>query len=215
MAQPAGTSDSARTSLLSIAIYLFRSPVHAPVLTGLQQGNPTLGVLETLLFSIGLPFFIISASNPLLQSWFSRRQHHRAVDPYFLFAASNAGSLIALVAFPLVLEPSLGLNEQYKLWRVGFGVLVTLMCAIALALKPLATVSIDGTHYKEVRSSATEDAPNNGFSVWCRLRWLALSFFPSSLILGVTTYITADVARIGHQSRILQNTIYGLRSAAC
>jgi hypothetical protein len=119
--------------ILSIAIYLFLSPVYAPGLTGLQQRNPTLGVLETLLFSIGLPFFIISASNPLLQSWFSRLQHYWAVDPYFLFAASNAGSLIALVAFPLVLEPSLGLNEQYKLWRVGFVVLGTLTCAIAFA----------------------------------------------------------------------------------
>jgi hypothetical protein len=182
--------------ILLIAVYLFWFPVHAQALTRLQQGNPTLGVLETLLFSIGLPFFIISASNPLLQSWFSRLQHHRAVDPYFLFAASNAGSLIALVAFPLVLEPSLDLNEQYKFWRVGFAVLVTLTFAIALALKPLATVSIDATPYKDMRSPATEDASNNSFSVWRRLRWLALSFVPSSLMLGVTTYITADVAAV-------------------
>lgn len=179
--------------LLLIAIYLFRSPVHAPLLNGLQHGNPTLGVLGTLLFSIGLPFFIISASNPLLQSWFSKLQHYRAVDPYFLFAASNAGSLLALVAFPFALEPSLGLNEQYKLWRVGFVVLVTLTCAIALVLKPLATVS---TQYKEVRSSTTENAPIERLSPWRRLRWLALSFVPSSLMLGVTTYITADVAAV-------------------
>ncbi len=173
--------------LLLIAIYVFRSPVHEAVL---QQGNPTLGVLQTLLFSIGLPFFIISASNPLLQSWFSRLQHYRAVDPYFLFAASNAGSLIALIAFPLALEPSLGLNEQYKFWRVGFAVLVTLTCAIALALKPLASVSA------EIRSVTTEDLPNNELNVWRRLRWLALSFAPSSLMLGVTTYITTDVAAV-------------------
>ena len=182
--------------ILFIAIYLFISPVHAPVLSGLQQVNPTLSVLETLLFSIGLPFFIISASNPLLQSWFSRIQHYLAVDPYFLFAASNAGSLIALIAFPLVLEPSLGLNEQYKFWRVGFVVLVILMCAIALALKPLATVSTAATtHNKKVRSLASGD-PNKWFSVWRRLRWLALSFVPSSLMLGVTTYITTDVAAV-------------------
>ncbi|HZI87153.1 MAG TPA: fused MFS/spermidine synthase [Pyrinomonadaceae bacterium] len=178
--------------LLLIATYLLLSPVRAPVLSGLHHGNPTLGVLETLLLSIGLPFFIISASNPLLQSWFSRLRHSRAIDPYFLFAASNAGSLIALVAFPLILEPSLGLNEQYKLWRVGFAVLVTLTCAIALALKPLAPVSIDPTHSVAV----TEDAAINSVSVWRRFRWLALSFVPSSLMLGVTTYITADVAAV-------------------
>ena len=180
--------------ILSIAIYLFRSPVHAPILTDLQHGNSTLGVLQTLLFSIGLPFFIISTNSPLLQSWFSRLQHYRAVDPYFLFAASNAGSLIALVAFPLALEPGLGLDEQYKLWRVGFAVLVALVCAIAIALKPLATLK--ATHHREVRSSATEEASNNRLSVWRRLHWLALSFVPSSLMLGVTTYITADVAAV-------------------
>lgn len=174
--------------ILSIAIYLFRSSTHAPVLHRLQQQDPTLGVLETLLFSIGLPFFIISASNPLLQSWFSKLQHYRAVDPYFLFAASNAGSLIALVAFPFVLEPSLGLNEQYKFWRVGFAVLVTLMCVIVLALKPLGSVSINAT--------PSEDVPNDRLSRWRRLRWLALSFAPSSLMLGVTTYITSDVAAV-------------------
>ena len=171
--------------ILSIAVYLFLTPIHTPVLSGLQQRNPILGVLETLLLSIGLPFFIISASNPLLQSWFAKLQHHRAVDPYFLFAASNAGSLIALVAFPLVLEPSLGLNEQRKFWRIGFAVLIALICAIALTLKPQAAVSAN------VERTA-EDAPNNRQ----RFRWLALAFAPSSLMLGVTTYITTDVAAV-------------------
>jgi spermidine synthase len=171
--------------LILIAIYLFVSPIHAPSLSGLQQANPKLGVLQTLLFSIGLPFFIISASNPLLQSWFSRLQHQRARDPYFLFAASNGGSLIALVAFPLALEPLLGLNQQYKLWRIGFAVLVTLICAIAFVLKPTSTVA-----------TTTEETPNDKLSVWRRLRWLALAFVPSSLMLGVTTYITADVAAV-------------------
>ena len=169
--------------ILLTAIYLFRSPVHPPVL---EQQNPTFWLLKTLLFSVGLPFFIISASSPLLQSWFSRLRHHRAVDPYFLFAASNAGSLIALVAFPLVLEPSLGLNEQHKLWRGGFIVLTILTCVVALALKPLATVSID----------TTQSDPNNKLPLLRRVRWLALSFVPSSLMLGVTTYITADVAAV-------------------
>jgi hypothetical protein len=125
--------------ILLIAGYVFLSPVHTPVLTAAQQGNPTLWLLKNLLFSIGLPFFIISTTSPLLQSWFSTLQHRAAVDPYFLFAASNAGSLTALVAFPLVLEPGLTLNEQYRLWRVGFAILVTLTCGIAV--KALANVS--------------------------------------------------------------------------
>src|ERR1051325_562341 len=171
--------------LLSIASYLFISPIHAPVLGGLQQGDPKLGVLKTLLLSIGLPFFVISASNPLLQSWFSKLHHYWAVDPYFLFAASNAGSLIALIASPGVLGRSLGLNEQYKFWLVGFAVLLTLICAITLALRPLVS---------EKRKS--DGALNDKLSTWRRLRWLALAFVPSSLMLGVTTYITADVAAV-------------------
>jgi hypothetical protein len=178
--------------LLLIAIYVFRNAVHAPAPGDLPAGNPTLGVLETLLFSIGLPFFIISASNPLLQGWFSRLQHRWSVDPYFLFAASNAGSLIALVAFPLLLEPTFDLNQQYELWRVGFAILVTLTCAIALGLKLLAPFP----HNNNAQTLATQDVPNNTLNVRRRLRWLALSFVPSSLMLGVTTYITADVAAV-------------------
>jgi len=178
-----------------IAIYLFMSPVHSPVLTAAQQGNPTLWLLETLLVSVGLPFFILSASNPLLQGWFSRSHHYLAVDPYFLYAASNAGSLIALLAFPLVLEPSLVLNKQYQLWRVGFVVLAILTWVIASALKPLPIVSVDATH-KELERSAIESNSNDKLPMFRRLRWVALSFVPSSLMLGVTTYITADVAAV-------------------
>ena len=177
--------------LLLIAVYLFRSTVHAPVLTTPQQANPTRWLLENLLVSVGPPFFIISASNPLLQGWFSRLRHYLAVDPYFLFAASNAGSLLALIAFPVVLEPSLGVNQQLQLWRIGFAILVTLTCVIAFALKPLANVSTKATHL-----SATDSEPINKISLLRRLRWLALSFVPSSLMIGVTTYITADVAAV-------------------
>jgi len=97
-----------------IGIYVFRSPVLTPVMSVSQQTSPTRWLLANLLVSIGPPFFIISASNPLLQGWFSRLRHYLSVDPYFLFAASNAGSLIALLAFPLVLEPALGLNQHMR-----------------------------------------------------------------------------------------------------
>src|SRR5215213_563900 len=170
-----------------VAIYLFMSPAHSPVLTAVQQENPTLWLLKNLLFSVGLPFFILSASNPLLQGWFSKLQHYLAVDPYFLYAASNAGSLIALIAFPLVLEPTLVLNEQYKLWRVGFSILAALMLVIALTLKPPTP---------EKKRSAIESDSNNKLPVLRRLRWIGLAFVPSSLMLGVTTYITADVAAV-------------------
>ncbi|HXD29704.1 MAG TPA: fused MFS/spermidine synthase [Pyrinomonadaceae bacterium] len=174
--------------ILLIAVHLWLSPFSAPVLSASNQGSPTLWLLETLLLAVGLPFFIISSSSPLLQSWFSRSQHYRSDDPYFLFSASNAGSLVALVAFPLALEPSLGLNQQHRLWRIGFAVLVTLTCTIALWIKPWATVSVD--------RPKLEARTVNKLPASRRLRWLALSFVPSSLMLGVTTYITTDVAAV-------------------
>ncbi len=176
--------------LASIAIYLFLVPVHSPVLTAGPPENPTVWLLKTLLFSVGLPFFILSASNPLYQSWFAKLQHYLAVDPYFLFAASNAGSLIALLGFPLVLEPSLLLHQHYQLWRVGFVVLAVLTCVIAFALSPASTGAT------EPKNSAIESDANTKLPVSRRLRWIALSFVPSSLMLGVTTYITADVAAV-------------------
>ena len=179
--------------LLLILVYLFRAPLQAPVLNVSQQGAPTRWLLENLLVSVGPPFFIISASNPLLQGWFSKLRHHLALDPYFLFAASNAGSLIALLAFPLALEPSFGLNQQYRVWRVTFVVLVTLICVIAVTLKASARNSIAVSHSNETQPTAESGIK---LTTLRRLRWLALSFVPSSLMIGVTTYITADVAAV-------------------
>jgi hypothetical protein len=179
--------------ITAIAFYLFTAQSHAPALTAVQQETPTRWLLENLLFSVGLPFFILSASSPLLQSWFSKLQHQFARDPYFLFAASNAGSLIALLAFPFVLEPGLVLNKQYQLWRVGFAVLAALTCVIAFALKPLGIAPINSAHEEPI---AIESDANEKLPVLRRLRWVALAFVPSSLMLGVTTYITADVGAV-------------------
>ena len=172
--------------LLLIVVYVFRFPFHTPVLTASQQATPTLWLLENLLISIGPPFFIISASNPLLQSWFAKLQHHLSLDPYFLFAASNGGSLLALLAFPLVLEPALGLNQQFRFWRAGFAILIVLTCVIAAV----------AARHNHVPRQLEETDSNDEVTTLRRLRWLALAFVPSSLMLGVTTYITADVAAV-------------------
>ncbi len=165
-----------------ITIYLFT--LQPTSVEAVQYGNPTLWLLKTLFISVGLPFFILSASGPLLQSWFSKLKHPLSVDPYFLFAASNAGSLIALVAFPLVLEPTLVLNHQYKVWRTLFVVLAALTAVVVFTVRPKAIVQ------NQPETSSTKSP------ILHRLRWLALSAVPSSLMLGVTTYVTADVAAV-------------------
>ncbi len=77
--------------------------------------------------SIGLPFFALSANGPLLQAWFARTDHPAAKDPYFLYAASNVGSFLALLAYPFAVEPFTRLGQQVSAWSAGFYVLIALI----------------------------------------------------------------------------------------
>jgi hypothetical protein len=153
------------------------------------ESNPILGVLLLLLISVGLPFFVVSASAPLLQKWFAATLHPAARDPYFLYGASNLGSMMALVAYPLIVERKLVLPSQSWCWMVGYGALVglTIVCAILIwrtaGQKPVGNIS----------PTSQGDAP---ITIWRRLHWLALAFVPSSLMLGATTYISTDIAAI-------------------
>jgi hypothetical protein len=151
-------------------------------------GNPVPGLLLLLLVSAGLPFFAVAATAPLLQRWFANTTHPAAKDPYFLYAASNAGSMLALIAYPIVIEPKLTLAHQRLAWSVGYGFLVLLLvvCAVLFWKSP---APLKG---KEVPSADADEsiAPRRA------LRWVALAFVPSSLMLGVTTYMTTDIAAI-------------------
>src|SRR5512147_2994990 len=77
-------------------------------------------LLALFAVSIGLPFFALAANNPLLQAWFVRTGHHEGRDPYFLYAASNIGSFLALLSYPVLLEPLLALRSQSLMWTGGF-----------------------------------------------------------------------------------------------
>jgi hypothetical protein len=96
--------------------------------------NPIPSLLLVLLFSVGMPFFVISTSAPLLQRWFSSTDHPSAKDPYFLYGASNLGSMLALISYPVVVEPLLKLGSQTTIWAVGYGCLVALIFACAYCL---------------------------------------------------------------------------------
>src|SRR5205085_2781648 len=83
-------------------------------------GDPSLWLLLCLAATVGLPFFIISSNSPVLQIWFSRTNTNSAKDPYFLYAASNAGSLLSLLAYPVLLEPFFTLRAQSRIWLVVY-----------------------------------------------------------------------------------------------
>ncbi len=150
------------------------------------QGNPTLWLLVVLTISIGLPFFILSATSPLLQKWFSKLGHRTSNDPYFLSIASNTGSLMALLSYPFAFEPEFGLSNQQQFWSIGFLLLCSLIIMCMLFFKP--------QNNDVIQSDCPELNSNPEFML--KLKWLILSFVPSSLLLGVTNYISIDIASV-------------------
>ena len=146
--------------------------------------SPVPWLLGLLAFAVGVPFLAISATAPLLQRWFAATGHEHAGDPYFLYGASNLGSLLALLGYPLVIEPALGLGGQSAVWTWGFSGLVVLIAVTAL------------TASRRSVGRRTAEAPHLfGRLDWAvRGRWIALSAVPSSLLLGVTLHISTNVA---------------------
>ena len=224
-----------------------------------REGNPTLWLLGSLLTTVGLPFFAVAANSPLLQKWFAETRQSSSRDPYFLYAASNAGSLLALLSYPLVVEPRLTLGGQSRLWSLGYALLLALLAACAYALlrrqskrdetgaraaspepgergdeatspetnsataapdEATGKASVDATGRASVDATgkisfdAIDEASVEAIDkarveatggelggveilTWRRrLRWVALAFVPSSLMLGVTTYFSTDIASL-------------------
>lgn len=155
----------------------------------LQTNHPALWALLALTTSLGIPVFVLASTAPLLQKWFATSTHRSARDPYFLYAASNLGSFGALFAYPLVVEPFLRLNQQISIWTVGYWLLALCIagCGLYVRLSGSAGNVAETTDFKAVHSSLPRT------TVW---KWIGLSFVPSSLMLGVTNYITTDVASI-------------------
>jgi hypothetical protein len=182
-----------KQALLHLALLLL-SLLYLPLASGnvpsiSERSNPALWLFAHLLGAIGLPIFLISTTSPLLQKWFTRTSHVAASDPYFLFAVSNAGSLLAFLSYPLLLEPLLTLSTQNRLWvavYVAF-LVFTLGCVFVLwqGLRTAPTVPA---------SSDDLPAPASPISQKQRLYWILLAFIPASLLFGVTNYITTEIA---------------------
>ncbi len=147
---------------------------------------PGVWLIGLFAASLGLPFFALSANAPLLQRWFSHTNHANAQDPYFLYAASNLGSLLALISYPLLIEPGLGLAMQSNIWMVGYVILLSVIGGsgiIALANKGAA------------EGLSISDAVNVKSVSWAqRAEWVIIAAVPSALMLGVTSHLSTNVA---------------------
>ena len=147
---------------------------------------PILWLLRELAVTVGLPFLAVSATAPLLQRWFSFSRHPSAHDPYFLYSLSNLGSVGALISYPFLIEPLIGLRDQSHAWTIGYAMLalLVLLCSVRLGSAGATTKPVAGREHGEAVSWGR------------RLHWTVLAFAPSSLLLGVTTHLTTDVAAV-------------------
>src|SRR5215475_12673364 len=109
-------------------VVVFFLPIHFGARPGASaSAHPTLWLLAMLIRSVGIPFCIVSTTAPLLQNWLSKTSTASGRDPYFLYAVSNAGSLLALLAYPLAIEPRWGVHLQSSAWAIGYGLLLLLV----------------------------------------------------------------------------------------
>ncbi|MCI0642298.1 MAG: hypothetical protein L0Y72_24960 [Gemmataceae bacterium] len=228
-------------------LFLFPSPFNVVGWTPPAGINPIWETLRLLAFVVGVPFLIVSTSAPLLQKWFASTGHSAASDPYFLYGASNLGSLLSLLAYPLFVEPMIALQGQALTWAVAYVVLAGLVigCALMVWKSAPPVVQLAGLPAEDLvlPPQAREETPppsapqtavkagpapsvaKTGFTrkkglkvpgkpsapaplptpdisqprtdevTWLRrIRWILLAFAPSSLMLGVTSYVSVDVS---------------------
>jgi hypothetical protein len=181
-----------RAALLHIALMVAVLLVGLPIgiAAGFErppQEGETLWLIALFAASVGLPFFAVAANGPLLQAWFARSGHPRAADPYFLYAASNIGSFLALIAYPFLVEPALTLSLQSLAWSWSFGLLLA-------AIAACAGLAIGGGEngVAAVRALSAPAAVTGRQ----KLGWVALAFVPSGLLVAVTAHLSTDVASV-------------------
>ncbi len=150
------------------------------------EKTPLFWLLGMLMFTVGPSYVVIAATAPMIQRWYSQMGQEDSDDPYFLYAASNGGSLLALLAYPLVIEPFLGTQFQTKLWTYGYCLLVMLLWLNNIVLQKSV----------EAKEDTTAEIDLESLSKFNILRWLLLAAIPVSLMLGVTTHITSELAPI-------------------
>jgi spermidine synthase len=150
------------------------------------DGSPSLRILGLLAVTIGLPYLALSSTSPLLQSWYSRR--NKGI-PYRLFALSNVASMLALLSYPVLVEPNLSTRFQAQAWSTGY-VIFALACALT------AWHASSAPAFALTEAAAPAETAGAAPDWTTRLLWLGLSACGSILLLGVTTFLTQDLASI-------------------
>lgn len=191
-------------SLLALPVGLASSGRAPPA-----DGSPVAWLMLVLAGTLGAPFVMLATSAPLLQKWFARSGHPSAANPYFLYSASNVGSMAALIAYPLLVEPRLTIAQQFEGWRAAYWLLALLVVACAIQVwradrrggdAPSQPVDAPLPHGAAGHASTTAVADSYAVTpppdAATRIRWVLLAFAPVSLMLGMTVFFTTDIAAV-------------------
>jgi hypothetical protein len=174
----------------ALAISLAALPiVPNPRWRSVAAGQPSLRILALLALTVGLPYFLLSATSPLLQAWYARS--HKQGLPYRLFALSNFASMLALISYPLLIEPNLPTGLQAWIWS-GCYILFAVLCALT-AWRAAAT-AVPG--FANDPGAASRETAGDEPAWAVRLLWLGLAASASILLLAVTNHLTQDIAAI-------------------
>ena len=191
-----GVRRQAMLHVLLLAVSLIALPIgfDAAHWEPPTSDNPMGWLFLLLAVSAGAPFFMLSATAPMLQAWFARTDHPAAADPYFLYVTSNIGSLIGLLGFPTVAEVYLTVPGQTSIWS---GLYILLVLGIALASLAALKAREGGVAKPSAKTARGVGAiMTHAPTAAIRLRWVLLAFAPSSLFIGLTTYVTTDIAAV-------------------
>ncbi|QMW23814.1 fused MFS/spermidine synthase [Sandaracinobacteroides saxicola] len=182
---------------LHVALFLLAAltlPVGLATPVGINASTaPGLWLLAALAGGIGLLFVTVAAQAPLMQAWFARSGDRDAANPWFLYAASNAGSLLGLLAYPFLLEPLTALPAQTLGWSIGFGALLLLVGLCGWRVGFMPPPSAARTPPPPAGEMGEQSAAGAGIGWRRRVRWVLLAAVPSGLMLSSTTHITTDI----------------------
>ena len=152
------------------------------------DGTPVFWLIALFAAALGLPFFALSANAPLMQKWFSYTDHKKASDPYFLYAASNVGSLFSLLSYPVLVEPFLSATTQSSAWAVGFIVLIVCLLSSGVFAYNCRSASVPDEAVETVSELKTV------LTVKDRIYWIFCAAIPSAFMLAVTSHMTSNIA---------------------
>ena len=193
-----------------LALPLLVLPIALPDIPRPSGWGQSAWILGLLTLGVGGPFLVLAAASPLLQAWLASTRHEAARDPYFLYAASNTGSLVGLLSYPFLVEPLLPLSTQARAWAGGYVlfVLLALACGfVALrrmgrdgagagGVDPGGTPDPAGPLPGSVPGAATGTEKNTDPTRVDRTFWVLAAAIPSALLMGVTHYLTSRIAPV-------------------